>query len=229
MSAEYDTIQLEKPLFSQCERCIIIGNSGSGKTCFTNNLIKKHSENFSKIIISGAAHSELLEFEETKSKTSIYKGSDLIFNPFTEIEQDPFESHDNKQILLLYDDLMNEISNSEIISNVFSRGRHLRLSVIVLVQTYFPKPGNHFTTIKNNSTLQIFFRMRNQNEISLIAKRLEFTKDTQLFFLNIIKKFAQQVKWGYIAVFLEEVEERLKYRLNLLGEDGGEYQTIVTQ
>lgn len=208
---------------------MICGNSGSGKTCFTNNLVKKHSEKFSKIIISGANHSKFLEFEETKSKTSIYKGSDLIFNPFTEIEQDPFECQDNKQILLVYDDLMNEISNSEINSNIFSRGRHIKLSVIVLVQTYFPKLGNHFTAIKNNSTLQIFFRMRNQNEISLIAKRLEFTKDTQLFFLNIIKKIVQQIKWGYIAIFLEEVEEKLKYRFNLLGEDESKYQTIVTQ
>ena len=229
MIAEYDTVQLEKPLFSQCERVVIVGNSGSGKTCFTNNLVKKHSEKFSKIIISGATHSELLEFEETKSKSSIYKGSDLIFNPFTELEQDPFENQDGKQILLIYDDLMNQISNSEIISDIFSRGRHFKLSILVLVQSYFPKPGNYFTIIKNNSTHQIFFRMRNQNEISLIAKRLEFTKDSQLFFLNIIKKYVQQVKWGYIAVFLEEVEERLRYRFNLLGEDGGQYQTIVTQ
>ena len=33
-------------------------------------------------------------------------------------------------------------------------------------------------------------------------------------------------KNGYIALFLEESDEELKYQSNLLGEDGSDYVTI---
>ena len=124
--------------------------------------------------------------------------------------------------------MMNAVSDSSMISEIYCRGRHLRLSIVILSQAYFPKPGKFFSVIKSNSTIQIFFRMGNQSEINLIGQRLECTKQGQLFFINLIKKFVHSKKYGYIAVFLEEIHDQLRYRFNLLNEDKSGYQTVVT-
>ena len=68
--------------------------------------------------------------------------------------------------------------------------------------------------------------MRNIGEVSLIARRVEYDKSGQDFFINIIKTEVQRKKHGYIALFLEESDEELKYQNNLLGEDGSPYVTI---
>ena len=81
---------------------------------------------------------------------------------------------------------MTESCNSSLVSNIFSKGRHLNISVILVLQSYFPQSiGRSLVPqIKNNSNVQILFKLRNKSEMKIIAKKLESTKAGQTFFFK---------------------------------------------
>ena len=143
---EFPTVSLypNEILFNDSERILISGNSASGKTYLLEQLVKKYHRKFHKIIISGSKN-KLLTFPETKLKTTFFQGhssgsdEEDIFNPFLNYDEINHGNKESLQILLIYDDLMETILKSPIISKLFSQGRHFNLSSIVLIQTYFPK------------------------------------------------------------------------------------------
>ena len=144
--------------FKKSFRLLCFGSSDSGKTHLIQNLIRLHHVNFHKIILSGARN-ELLSYPETRDKTFFHRGSggeSAIFNPFPEIESLNEGNSDGKQILCIYDDLLEYVFKSPIVSKLFLRCRHDNLSSIIIMQSYFPKyPGvNLSTQIKNNFSIQ---------------------------------------------------------------------------
>ena len=224
-----ENIDLYHNIFDNPERLLISGSSNSGKTHLLENLIRKYHHRFYRIIVSGPKN-RLFEFEETKKKTELYStdGSNL-YNPLLDIDSFDVKKHGDLQCLAIYDDMMSECHSSDVISNVFSKGRHLNISICLLMQSYTPQSSSKksvYPQIKNNSTIQIFTKMRSQGEINLIARRLEYDKPSQMFFSNIIREQVQKVMYGYIAVFLEENDERARYRNNLLNEDGTQFESV---
>ena len=83
--------------------------------------------------------------------------------------------------------------------------------------------------VKNNASIQIFFRLRNQAEMSLVAKKLEFDKKSQQFFSDLIQREVYGKKYGYVAVYMDESNPEARYRSNLVFEDGSPYETIYTK
>ena len=127
-------------LFENSERICVFGSSGSGKSTFVVNLVKKYHESFNKIILCGQGN-ELLKLKQTAHKTHLYRpqsSADEIFDPFTEIDIHQIKKNKG-QILLIYDDMQESVFKSPIISRIFSRGRHMGFSVILLLQSFFPK------------------------------------------------------------------------------------------
>ena len=177
---------------------------------------------------------QLLQYSETKDKTKIY---DTIQNPFKDQDDDDDDetsggnAEDKRGSLYIIDDLMSEAYNSQVVNDIFSKGRHHNISVILILQSYFPTGSakSLIPQIKNNATIQIFFRLRNQSELALAAKKLEFDKKSQEFFLDLIKKQVCAKRFGYIAAFLDELNQEGRYRNNLVLEDGTKYETIYTQ
>ena len=123
---------------------------------------------------------------------------------------------------------MESLYRSPVVSKLYSKGRHLSISVISIMQSYFPtgKGQNLFPQIKNNSTIQIFTKARSQGEIGLIASRLECGKLARDVFINIFKKIVQDKRYGYLAVMLDVADTRLRYCNNINGEDGTPYLTV---
>lgn len=78
--------------------------------------------------------------------------------------------------------------------------------------------------VKNNSSIQLFFKLRNRSEMKLISKKFEFTKKNQHFFDSIIEQEIYQKRFGYLAVFMDD--PRAKYRNNLTFEDSLPYETV---
>ena len=129
---EFPSVKLyaNELLFENSERILISGNSASGKTHLLERLVKKYHHKFHKIIISGSKN-KLLTFPETKLKTTFYQGHSTtgsdeqdIFNPFINYDEINYGNNDSLQILLIYDDLMESILKSQIISKLYSQGRH---------------------------------------------------------------------------------------------------------
>ena len=87
---ENDTIELwpSDRLFENSERICVFGSSGSGKSTFVVNLVKRYHESFHKIILCGQGN-ELLKLKQTAHKTHLHRpqsSADEIFDPFSEID-----------------------------------------------------------------------------------------------------------------------------------------------
>ena len=225
-------IELDKELFEKSEFVICTASTGSGKTYLIEQLVKKYSSKFYRIMVVGSKN-ELLNFPETRHKTEYYttNRNDHIYNPFLEVDHFDVKKNKDKQFLIIYDDLLTEVHKSPIISDIFMKGRHLNISCILLMQTYFPSTNGKslYPQIKNNSTIQIFLKLRSVSEIKLISRRLEHDKVSQNFFCNLYKQVVQNVKYGYLVVFMDTSNEKLRYGTNLLDEDGSNYLTVYSE
>ena len=224
----FETVNLENDIFDQPERILIFGSSNAGKSYLLQNLVRKYHKRFYKIVISGEPN-QLLHYPETKHITSHYKNeNNPIYDPFVDFDPIEMKKHGDKQILTIYDDLLEFAVNSLTISNQFSRGRHKRISTILVLQNYFPNVSSKsfMPMLRNNSTIQIFCKMRSVSEIMMISRAIEFDKKTQQFFIDLIKNVVQNTKYAYIAVFLDESNSKLRYRSNLCSEDNTEYPTL---
>ena len=219
-------LEIDSEIFQGSSRIILLGGSQCGKTYFLQKLVLRHEKKFRKIIICGTPN-DLLKYPETKGKTELYTD---IYDPFNEVA-DADECEDDRQILIIYDDLMSEAYNSQTVNKLFSKGRHYKISTVLVLQSYFPSGAGRsiLPMVKNNACLQIFFRLRNQAEMSLVAKKLEFDKKSQQFFLDLIQREVSGKKYGYVAVYMDETNLEARYRNNLVFDDGSEYETVYTK
>ena len=130
--------------------------------------------------------------------------------------------------MIILDDLQEVVYRSPVVSQIFSKGRHVNVSCLLLLQTYFPTGSgkNLLPQIKNNSTIQIFTRTKSHREIALIADRLEHIKKSKELFIALFRKVVQHKRFGYLAALLDASDEKLRYCNNLLGEDGSPFPTF---
>ena len=180
----YKNLEVDSQIFQGSSRILVLGGSHCGKTYFLQKLVLRHENFFRKIILCGTPN-DLLKYPQTKGKTERHDG---IYDPFNEAAD---ESHDDdRQILVVYDDLMSEAYNSQMINNLFSRGRHYKISTVLVLQSYFPSGSGRsiLPMVKNNASLQIFFRLRNQAEMSLVAKKLESDKKINSSFQTLFRE-----------------------------------------
>ena len=81
--------------------------------------------------------------------------------------------------IIVLDDLMGLAVDSEIISKLFTQGRHRNASVILLLQNAFPK-GKHNTSISRNAQYITLFRCpADRRQIGIMAERI-FDKQKSL-------------------------------------------------
>ena len=212
-------------IFNTPTRLLVFGASNSGKSHLVENLVRLNHDNFHKIIICGTKN-KLLDFKETASITQHYSPrtksrEDQIYDPFLDIEELNEGNTHSKQILMIYDDLLDVVYRSNTIANIFVKGRHHNLSIILILQSFFPKGGGVNLTglFKSNATHYIFTRNASLGEMSCISSKIEFNKECKKFFLNLYKKIVLGVRYGYMCVQLDVSNEHLKYISNLLNED----------
>ena len=186
---EYKTHNLEYELFKKSERIILFGGSDSGKSYFLQQLVLRHSVKFKRIIICGSKN-DLLIYPETKNITEYYDDSDAesIYDPFKDEEYYKNTQQDKRGVLLILDDLMTEAYNSQIVNKCFSRGRHLNLSILLVLQSYFPtgRGRSILPMLRNSATCQIFFSLRNRSEMVNVSRSIECSKKYQKFFLDLL-------------------------------------------
>lgn len=224
----FKDLQIDCEIFQRSERFLIYGGSFSGKSHMVQGLVLRHHEKFRKIIICGTRN-DLLTYPQTRDKTVLYENDDNpIYDPFTVVDTD---IEDKRQTLLILDDLMSESYNSQLVNRMFSKGRHLNLSIILILQSYYPQGASKslIPQIKNNASIQIFFKLRNKSEMKSVARKLEYGKKGQDFFDELVEREIYGKKYGYITIFMDEHCQAAKYRNNLVFEDGTPFETIFTK
>lgn len=195
-------------IFSEPSRIIIAGFSNGGKSYLCAKMIEKYQQNFAKIIICGSGYKELRTNPLIKHKISFYSE---IVNPLD--DRDP---EDTSHILVVYDDLYVESTNSKIVSDIFTKGRHENISVIFITQNIFFS-GKFSRSISLNASHFILLKSRDLSQIETLGRQI-FGKQDAKKFLDIYKKVISR-QYGYLLVDLGvKTPESIIFRGNIVNE-----------
>lgn len=186
--------QLMNASFQHPFTCIVSGPSGSGKTTFVKNLLTAPAHlnlidtKFAHIsVYIGTRLSDNPIFVELLEKfgpkvlrvvevKQLYGGSDkkLEENFANDFVSEMIQLGPNGCVI--FDDLMNELSNANILADLFSKhSSHLGLSVLHLTQNIFhsgKKQTEHRTVYINSHHLVLFKLSLDSTVFSTLAKRL---------------------------------------------------------
>jgi adenylate kinase family enzyme len=176
--------------------CIVAGPSGAGKSTFVHNLMLKQNilidVIFDYVVIflgTDAKQNETLSSLKTKlnpQNVIIYEINKLFpndelfkknFQPF--FESLIFEDFKDQKGCVIFDDLMSELSHTNVLVNLFSKySSHGNISSINITQNIFFKSSkiSDNTTIYRNTHILVLFKNPLDNTIVYtIAKRIKGT------------------------------------------------------
>ena len=124
------------------------------------------------------------------------------------------EFADKKPRILIIDDLMSEICNSDKLSNLFTRGsHHLNISIFFLTQNLFLKSKCSRTLNLNSHYLIIFKNPRDATSIRHIAQQV-FPSNSR--FLQSAYENAISEPYGYILLDFKTQDDNLRVRTQIL-------------
>ena len=176
---------------------MVVGPTQSGKSYFVEQLlsskrIKYPSRKTTKIQWFYTQWQPL--YERIQSTL----GKSITFTQGLPVVNDNLEDiNDQVHNLWVFDDLMEEAVQSPLISQLFTRGRHRNLSVILLLQNMFPK-GKFNTNISRNALYMVLFRSpSDRKQMDIMAERT-FAKD-RLKFMSAYMKETEK-PYGYIIL-----------------------------
>ena len=180
-------------------RCLIAGNSGSGKTGTVLNLIYNMPDTFEEIIICCKCKSEpLYEFLEDKySKDKSIKIMEFAKDGLPEI--DSFNKE--QQRLLIFDDLVNE-KNPSMICEAFIRARKKNCSLCYLTQSYYAVPR----LIRANLTYIIIKQLSSLKNLTMIMREYSLGVDKKE--MRDIYEDATSDKMGFMLLDLEGPKDK---------------------
>ncbi len=123
--------------------------------------------------------------------------------------------------VIVIDDLMAEAAQSDQVQALFTRGRHLNLSVIYLAQNLFHK-GKHSRDISLNTDYMILFKnARDASQITHLSRQM-YPHNSK--FLTWAFHDATKEPYSYLFLDLKPyTNESLRVRSNILNE---QYQTV---
>jgi hypothetical protein len=181
----------------------------SGKSVFVKKLLLEQqrliSPPFEKVMwIYKTWQDEL--FKELMEKSFSIKFLDDLPN-FDKIGK-------QKNTLIIIDDFMSEASNSSQVQSLFTRGRHLGLSVIYLSQNLFHK-GKYSRDLSLNMDYIVLFRnVRDATQIGHLARQM-YPNNPK--FLISAYEDATKEPYGHLLLdFKPNGEESLRVRANIL-------------
>lgn len=181
--------------FTHPSTFIISGPSQCGKTFFTYNILKnKMIYPFPDRIIWNYSMAQPLynEIKEEIPNIEFIKGYDQnILERFSPCINN----------LLILDDLMQESGNSELLSQIFTRGsHHLSLSVIYIVQNIFHKGGHHRECSLNSQYVVLFNNPRDRIQVRTLSSQMY--PNTKNFLADCLGNASELQDRGYLLLDL---------------------------
>lgn len=189
---------------------ICLGSSGSGKTVFAKKMISSHVEPELKRVIwfYGEWQSG---YADMPSKVQLIPGMPENLDKF-------LGGCSGEATAFVFDDLMSECVNNNMIAEAFTKKRHHRgVSVIVMVQNLFIQ-GKVMRTIHLNSEYIILFgNIRDKSQFAHFARQLEPTHSKRLLEAYID---ATKEPYSHFLVDLKTLTPNpLRYRSDSLSND----------
>ena len=190
----------------------VFASRQSGKTVFTKNLLLNQerliSPPFKKVIWVYKTWQDAIFSELQNANFDIQFVDDLQ-------NFDDMSKQENTVIVI--DDLMTEAAQSDQVQALFTRGRHLNLSVIYLAQNLFHK-GKHSRDMSLNTDYMILFKnTRDASQIMHLSRQM-YPHDTK--FLPWAFHDATKEPYSYLFLDLKPyTNESLRVRSNILNEE----------
>ncbi len=173
----------------------VFGSRWSGKTEFVKNLLLKQNglikEPFKKVIWIYKSWQDDL-FKQLMDKDFRIEFSNGLPNLKTMPKQE--------NTVVVIDDLMEEASKSDTVQALFTRGRHLNLSVIYLSQNLFHQ-GKHSRGMSLNMDYMVIFKnVRDATQIATLARQM-YAKNSK-FLINAYE-MATKEPYGHLFIDLK--------------------------
>jgi len=198
---------------------LVAGGRKAGKTEFTKNILRYSNEVLEpapqRIIWCYSKHQPELyqELMDINSRIEYVEGIP------TDLER-MFDKKTNNLIIL--DDMMNEASQDDRVSKLFTRGRHDNLSVIYLTQNLFHK--NQRSISINSDYMVIFKNARDQSQIHHLAKQ---AMPTNTKFLIEAYKEATKKPHSYLLFdATPTTDDKFRIRTNILPHESPQFVYI---
>ena len=203
-------------IFNRPARIIVSGASDTGKSFLVDKLILKYHLKFKVIIICGVTSHPLQDNPDISSKLVISKD---IVDPLN------YKSESGDNILIVLDDLYKTVSESELICDLFTRGRHNNVSLIYITQNIFSQ-GKYSRDISLNASHIILLRVRDISQIKTIARQIFGSGKPTNEFASIYQELVSNKRYGYILLDLAPYgPSQLRVRTNIVGEEA--YETAI--
>ena len=188
----------------------LVGSSGSGKTNFVLNVIKKAYNLFDqkpdRVIIIYKVFQEIYNDFKNYFPTTIYTEDECDFEELTTLNND--------KILFICDDLYFSKKLSEISEHFLVKGRHRNTSWIILTQSIFNQPA--LKNISRNSTHMTLFKNVRLNEPHIFFSQL---RPGSSKVLQEIYAEATEKPYGYLDIDLSQTcPDKFRYKTDLFNE-----------
>ena len=185
----------------------LVGSSGSGKTNFVLNIVKRCHALFDqkpdRVIIIYKVFQEIYNTFDEYYPTSLFTEEECDFEELTK--------SNTEKLLIICDDLYFSKKLDEISEHFLIKGRHRNTSWIVLTQSIFNQPA--LKNISRNSTHMTLFKNVRLNEPHILFSQLR-PKSSKV--LQNIYAEATERPYGYLDIDLSQTcPDKLRYKTDL--------------
>lgn len=176
---------------------LVVGPSQCGKTYFVEQLLTMNCVKYP----NKKPRRIFWFYNQWQSRYACLKsnlGGEIEFTRgLLAMSEDLSEINPKFNIVLVFDDLMSQATDSPVLSKLFTQGRHRNASVILLLQNMFSK-GKFNTDISRNAQYMVLFRSPiDLKQIDIIAERI-FCERPVRFYERVWER--NRKPYGYIVI-----------------------------
>ena len=197
-------------IFKECTRVIIAGTSYSGKSTICKDILIKYIEQIDYILLLASPGAQPLE-NEIKLVEKLTK---FDYIPSISEINASFSKSAHKVIIL--DDNYTTAFQNENVLSYFIRGRHERLSIILISHNLFFSRARYSRDISLNVTHFILMKLRDVNQIFYLASQI-YGKIEAKKVVKIYQYILENNSWPHMLLDLSINSKKItEFRSNII-------------
>ena len=220
-----ETINQDQLRFVHPFSMTLAGGRRTGKTHFTQTLLKKNRELVSPppldtiVWFYGAEQPALFSELDEKIKSLGQRIEFVNGLPKEKTIQELVSEWPGQRKLIVLDDLMEKASNRDDVAALFTHGRHENISVMFLTQNFFHK-SKHARDMSLNIDYAVLFKnTRDPAMVTHLGQQMGNVK-----FLKQAYRSATSDPFSHLFIDMRsDTPDELRYRSNVLENDGEQF------
>ena len=197
-------------IFKESFRLLVIGGSNSGKSYLCSKILELYKSHYDVVILAKSPNRQYIQdMDILKDKIHVYKeipSLDEINSKF---------SKKSKKVIYLDDNYYHAFNNENVL-NYFIHGRHSNVSVILVVHNLFFNKNSFARDISLNSSLFIFLKNRDKNQIYYLANQL-YGKNTAKNVIAIYDYIVSKYEYPHLLIDASiNIKPELEFRSNII-------------